>query len=93
MTDGIIRIGIIIFKTGSITLIGIALMLLMNFIYSALSITINASVLGDLIAILQLWSPFNVGIIITWLITVAGLYLTYRLALLSLELLNKYFTS
>jgi len=91
MSDTILRISLILFKTISITTVAIALVLFLNVVISSISIVLNASVLGDIVAIIQIWTPFNIGVILNWLIAVSGLYLTYRMALLTLELINKYF--
>lgn len=47
---------------------------------SGVSVLMNKSVLNDLLSLVQMWAPFNLGPILLWLGTAAGLYITYRVA-------------
>lgn len=51
---------------------------------STLAVALNAGILADLIALAQIWLPFNLVPILVWLVTVGLAYLYYRLLLMAL---------
>lgn len=61
---------------------------IMTIVVSALLVTLNIAVLNDIVAIVQIWLPFNLVLMITWLLTVSFAYLAYRLAILAAAFLD-----
>jgi hypothetical protein len=55
---------------------------LMIFVIGMLATGLNAGVVGDLIGIVQMYAPFNIGLVLGWAITASGLYLTYKVSLM-----------
>jgi len=53
---------------------------LVLFILSTLTVALNVTVIADIIAVVQMWLPFNIAPILLWLFTISSLYLTYKLA-------------
>jgi len=50
----------------------------------------NTSVLSDIFALVQVWLPFNLNIILIWLTVSATAYIAYKTAILSYVLLNTF---
>ena len=80
MIDGIISIAkiavIIVIALSAI----LALTTVVLFIYGAISIALNGNVITDMLYIVQMWLPFNLGPVIAWLLAIVNLYLLYKLA-------------
>ncbi len=68
--------------------VAIALTVIIGIITSYMVIGLNQSVLGDIFAIIQIWLPFNLNILLTWLALTSTAYFAYRLALMAYNLLN-----
>jgi len=54
-----------------------------------LNAQIGGGVIGDLMALIQMWLPFNLDVLITWLMLGTVLMFTFRLAEQGYNLLNK----
>lgn len=50
----------------------------------------NFPIIGDLMGIIQIWCPFNIGVMFTWLTVMGTSFITYRLALMAYSLMNSY---
>jgi len=68
----------------------LAFIVFYNFIYSLIGVTLNDSVIADLLALFQMWLPFNLSIVFSWLLTASVLYLSYRVILFSAGFINKF---
>lgn len=62
--------------------------LFLNLIISLFAVTLNFGVLSDIMALVQLWLPFNLSVVIVWITTATFAYLTYRLAVFAYSFLN-----
>jgi len=67
-----------------------AFIVLFNFIYSLIGVTVNQSVIGDLMALVQTWLPFDLDVIFAWLLTATTLYIGYRLVIFAVSFLNRF---
>lgn len=77
-------------RASSVLAVVIAFAVFLGFILSAITVGLNANIIGDLMALVQMWLPFNLASTIVWLLSVATLYLTYRLVLFINELINNF---
>jgi len=68
----------------------LAFIILYNFVYSLISVTTNNAVIADITALVQMWLPFNLNVLMTWVITASILYLTYRVVLFGSGFANKF---
>lgn len=50
----------------------------------------NMSVIGDVFAVIQIWCPFNISLLIVWMVALSTAYIGYRLALMAYNLINAY---
>lgn len=78
-----VRLGIIISLIFAFTI-------LYNLAYSMIGVTINQSVIGDLLSLVQMWLPFDLDVLMAWLFTGVGLYITYRVAMFAAGAINKF---
>lgn len=62
----------------------VAFVAVVSTIISQLYIAVSTSVISDLIALVQIWLPFNLVPVLTWVLAVSLLYVNYRLALYAL---------
>ena len=67
-----------------------AFVTLITFIISGFNVVLNQSIIGELIGIVQIWLPFNLGAVLAWLITAALMYLSYRLMVFVLHFAMKF---
>lgn len=81
MIEAIIKVikwsAVVAFFAGSI----LSFVSLMVFIVGLLATTLSTSVIGDILAIVQIWLPFNLMTLLGWVMTATGLYLTYKISL------------
>lgn len=82
----------LLIKFSTFASVAISFVVLFGFITSAIVVGFNNSVLADLMAIVQLWLPFDLNVMIVWLLTVAGLYIAYRLFNFTSMLLTRFLT-
>lgn len=85
-----IRFFIITAKTAFIFLSVFSLIVLLTIITSGLLIALNWGVINDLMAILQMWLPFDMVVVFTWILTVGFAYIAYRLTMLAIEYMNNW---
>lgn len=69
----------------------ISFIILINFTYSLLAVTVNNSMLGDLLALMQLWLPFNLSVMTGWAFTVVTIYLYFRAMLFVTRSVSEFF--
>lgn len=82
--QSIIMILKVAFRTSFVVGAIVAFLAVFGLGVSTLAVALNAGILADLIALVQIWLPFNLVPILMWLITVALAYLYYRLLLMAL---------
>lgn len=58
-----------------------AFVVLFNLILSMTSVSINQSVLGDLFALVQMWLPFNLSVVLIWFTTATIAYIAFRVSI------------
>ena len=68
----------------------LSIIVLVGVITSYMVIGFNTSVLGEIFAVIQIWLPFNLNILLIWLAVTATAYIAYRLAMMSYNLLNSF---
>lgn len=75
-------------KIGFVLSMIFAFVMILNMIISALAIGLNHNALADIFAIIQMWLPFNLNVVLLWLITASTLYIGYRLTVVALHYLD-----
>lgn len=88
MADMVLRLLIIFSKIAVYMVSIVALIVLLTIISSALMIGLNFGIINDLVALVQMWLPFNLGVIILWIVSVSVAYITYRLSLIAIAYLS-----
>lgn len=63
---------------------------LLSIVLSYMIIGFNMSVLADIFAIIQIWLPFNLNIVLLWLATASTAYLAFRIGMVSFVLFNTF---
>jgi len=76
------------FRTAFIVGVVLAVISLISIITNYMIIGFNQSVLADIFAVIQIWLPFNLNIVLLWLTIAASAYIAYRFAIMSYTLLN-----
>jgi len=69
----------------------ISFIILLNFTYSLLSVTVNNNMLGDLLSLLQLWLPFNLSTMTSWAFSVVIIYLYFKALLFVTRSVTEFF--
>jgi len=77
-------------RIGIILSVVFAFIVLWNFIYSTITVSTNQNVVSDLLAIIQMWAPFDIDVLFAWVFTSAVIYITYRVTMWTAGLLNKF---
>lgn len=62
---------------------------IINFQVSLMTVAFNDSVLTDILALIQVWLPFNYYILAGWLVTGVTIFLLYRATMLAVTWLNR----
>ena len=62
---------------------------LMSFGISFQSAILNQNILSDLLALIQVWLPFDLNVVLLWMTTVITLYILYMLARAAVIWLNR----
>lgn len=68
----------------------IALSILIGTVTSYLIVAFNGSVLNDIFALVQVWLPFNLNVLLIWIGISATAYLTFRLSLMVFNIIDAY---
>lgn len=90
ITGTIFRVVVIVLKAIPTTIIIFMLVAIFNLLIQALYIGINKSVLMDVVVLIQMWLPFNLGTIIVWLFAIATAYFGYIMAVKTLNIINSW---
>lgn len=77
-------------KAGAFTTVIIFWLVLIGALIKQIYEPVNSSVLGDLSALLQLWTPFNINTVVAWLLTAVNAYLTYKIVIIIYNLVDSY---
>lgn len=88
MSETIKSIVYIMVKISFFLLVAVSVMILFTFGISLISVTLNQSVLGDLMGIIQIWCPFNLGTLYTWCITGSALLVAYHTTYYTAAIVN-----
>lgn len=83
----------VILKIGFIVPVYWGIVALLTSAITAVMISHNTGVLNDIFALVQLWLPFNLNVILVWISTSIVLYLTYAISLMMLNLINTWFNT
>lgn len=78
------------FRIAFIVAVAIGASTLIALIINYLIVGYNQSVLADIFAIIQIWLPFNLNIVLLWVTVSASAFIIYKLAVLSYVLLNTF---
>lgn len=92
MIDALTQGAIAFIKIGTRAVFVIAVILsfsaLLMTSINLISVAINGSVLADIGAMIQVWLPFNLNAMTSWLFLTSALYFAYRLAIYISTLVN-----
>lgn len=75
-------------KIGFVLSMIFAFVIVLNIIISTLAVGVNHGVLADIFAMIQMWLPFNLNVVLLWLLTAATLYIGYRLTVVAIHFLD-----
>lgn len=67
----------------------LAFIMLLNFAYGFVFVTLNQNVLSDLFVMVQAWTPFNLGVLLSWIVASSTIYMTYRLTVASIAYVSR----
>jgi len=56
----------------------IAFTILLSTLITLVGAGLNGGLIGDIVAMIQIWLPFNFAMMLNWLLLISGLYITYR---------------
>jgi len=68
----------------------LSVMVLVGVITSYLVVGFSVPVLHDLFALIQIWLPFNLNVLLIWITLSASAYVAYRLAIMTYNMFNSY---
>jgi len=85
MSDAAVSLFKITIKGSFVFGVIMAFIVVFNVFINGLLVGLNAGVLTDIFAIVSIWMPFNLGMVITWLLTVSLLFLTYRAMMVAFD--------
>lgn len=81
----------VILKSGLFMAMLFAFIVFLNFALSLTLVSMDANVLTDIFALIQIWLPFNLNVLLAWLVTATGLFFAYRMLNLGLAFINELF--
>lgn len=67
-------------RIGILTTSIFAFIVVLNLASSLLFVTLNQNALSDIFALIQIWLPFNLTVILSWFTTATLAYIVYRLS-------------
>lgn len=74
----------------SIVIAGIfSFVAVLNIATSMILVNLNQNVLTDIFAVIQIWLPFNLNVLLLWLIASSTAFILYRLSLASIIWINR----
>lgn len=65
-----------------------AFIVVLNLAFQLLFVTLNQNVLSDLFAMIQMWLPFNLNVVLSWFVTALIAYSFYRLSKVAYQYLD-----
>ena len=90
MVEGVIKILTWTVVFGFFAGSALALIILVMFAFGMIGVALNASILADIGHLIQMWLPFNLDELLTWVFTASGLYLTYKLASMLFDYVKRF---
>jgi len=75
-------------RIGFISAAVIAFTVFLNYIFQLLLVTLNGNVLTDIFAMIQVWLPFDLNVILLWFTTAVVLYVGYLLTIQAFKFLD-----
>lgn len=66
-----------------------AFIILLNIAFSMVFAALNFGVVGDILHMIQLWLPFNLNVLIVWILTTSVAYVSYRLAVIAIAYMSR----
>lgn len=90
MVQGVFQFMIMSAKFGVIMALILAFISLLNFLVSYLLIGYDNDFLTEVIALVQLWLPFNINVIFVWAVMGTTLYFGVKFARFAINFLNDF---
>lgn len=78
------------FKATFFLTLVVALMVVFGIMSSYLVVAYNTSVLNDLFGLIQIWLPFNLNVLLIWIVLSSSAYIAYRIAHMMYEIVSNY---
>lgn len=88
-TFAIIQVAKWTFRFGFIMAGITTFIIVLNIAFSMVFVALNFGVVGDVLHLIQLWLPFNLNVLIAWVLTTSVAYVAYRLAVISIAYMNR----
>lgn len=66
-----------------------AFIVVLNLAVSMIFVTLNQNVLSDLLAMVQIWLPFNLNVVFVWLIAASTAFIAYKLSVMAISWINR----
>lgn len=88
MGEVVITVAKWILKFAYFTAVLLSFMVIISLITTWLVVGFNMGVLSDIFALVQLWLPFNLNILLAWIGVTVSAYVTYRVLVMSFNMLN-----
>lgn len=77
-------------KASFLLAIIITFVALMISILGGVSVVVNATLIGEVLAFIQMWLPFNLSVLMLWLVTITSLLVAYKLAYFAYGLISDF---
>jgi len=65
-----------------------AFIVILNFALSMIFTSVNGNVLGDIFALVQMFLPFNLNVILFWITAGASAFILFKISLLAIVFIN-----
>jgi len=66
----------------------LAFTVMLNYIFELLLVTLNGNVLTDIFAMIQVWLPFDLNVILLWFTTAVVFYVGYLLTVQAFKFID-----
>lgn len=66
-----------------------AFIVLLNLGLSMTLVTLNQNVLSDIFALVQMYLPFNLSVLLLWVVSASVAFISYKLAVMSIAWINR----
>ena len=90
MVDGLVTILKWVLSLAFVMALVLATLVLLGIVISYMVIGFSTTILGEIFALIQIWLPFNLNLLLIWLTIAGTAYIAYRLSLMSYSLINSY---